>query len=200
MQPGMVLESMAFVYNDTIPYRHSCDGGGVIPSFRWIHVPPQTKSLVLAMRQREAPEDQQVHWLLYDLPVMPNIIHEGGMLPEGATVGRNDFGEMAYRPVCHTPDHHLVHYIFTLYATDLPTLGLPEGASWHEVREKLRKPREGVNNAEAYKRGDNETPGPGQDAMAWEWHDLGHVIGYTQLIGRYARDIETHVPGVDRSL
>lgn len=196
MQSSLTLESMAFLNNDWIPSRHTCEGEGVIPSFRWLHVPDGTQSLVLVMRQREAPPDQQVRWLVYDLPVLPNLIHEGGELPAGAKVGRNDAGDAVYIPPCHLPDHHLVHYDFVLYATDLPTLGLPEGATWAEVRERLRKHRPGPG-VEGHVHGDVAAP-PADDHMAREWHELGHVIAYAELVGHFAKDVETHVPGVDR--
>lgn len=198
--PSLSLQSLAFNNNDWIPSRFTCKGNGVIPPLRWLDAPPQTRSLVLVMRQREAPEGQQVRWLVYDLPVDPNLIPEGGILPEGAKTGRNDLGQIAYEPPCDLPDHQLVHYDFYLYATDVRTLDLGEGASWAEVKEKLRAPRSrGGEESYKYDEHVDVVAPPYHDKMAREWHELGHVICYAEMGGHFAKNIDTHIPGVDLS-
>lgn len=168
---------------DWIPPRFTALGEGKTPSIFWQHLPEKTRSLVLVMEWREAAMGQRVHWLVYDLPPMAEGIHEGGPLPAGAKLGRNDFGESAYHAPEPDPQHHLRHYDFVLFATDLPTLDLAPGADFAAVKARLHKAVHG----------DDIVPPPAADARARELYPLGHIIGNAEFSGHFARDTDRHI-------
>jgi Raf kinase inhibitor-like YbhB/YbcL family protein len=136
----MLLSSDAYDAGEAIPRRHTCEGENVSPPFAWRGVPSDTKSLVLIMKDPDAPdpvapERTFAHWLLYDLPPESVGVPEGvtaRALPQGARTGRNDFGKTAYGGPCPPIGRHRC---FTrLYALDVelrleePTLGELEAA------------------------------------------------------------------------
>ena len=82
--------------DDWIARRFTQTGEGRTPPISWQHLPADTKSLILLMEHREAEPGRKVQWLIYDLPPAAEGIHEDGPLPDGARLGRNDFGTMAY--------------------------------------------------------------------------------------------------------
>lgn len=170
--------------NDWIPRRFTQPGDGRTPPIFWQHLPSNTKSLVLLMEHREAEPGRKVQWLIYDLPPAAEGIHEGGPLPDGTKLGRNDFGTMAYRPPEAVASHQLQHYDFILMATDLPTLGLAEGAHWESVKGRLRK----VGHDS-----DQFGPPPAADPRAREFHPLGHVLDHAEFSGHFALDTDKQV-------
>lgn len=179
----MVLMSPGIDPNDWIPPRFTAEGEGRTPPLLWKHPPPATRSLILIMRRREGPENQGLHWLVYDIPPDCDEFREGGPLPEGAKTGRNDFGEVAYHPPGALPSHELVHYDFTIYATDLPALGLGAGATLAEVKARLVKPRPLPDIA----------PVPAEDPVGRELHAMGHVLDHAELTGHYALNTDRRV-------
>ncbi len=169
--------------SDWIPRRFTQPGDGRTPPIFWQHLPPDTKSLVLLMEHREAEAGRKVRWLLYDMPPAAEGIHEGGPLPEGTKSGRNDFGTIAYRPPEANANHQLQHYDFILMATDLPTLGLAEGANWESVKGRLRT---GDHRGEL-------APPPAGDPRGREFHPLGHIIDHAEFSGHFALDTDKRV-------
>ncbi|ACH85062.1 YbhB/YbcL family Raf kinase inhibitor-like protein [Acidithiobacillus ferrooxidans] len=170
--------------DDWIARRFTQTGDGRTPPIFWQHLPTDTKSLILLMEHREAEPGRKVQWLIYDLPPAAEGIHEDGPLPDGARLGRNDFGTMAYRPPEAGADHQLQHYDFILIATDLPTLGLAEGANWESVKGRLRK---GGQDS------DQLGPPPAADPRAREFHPLGHILDHAEFSGHFALDTDKHV-------
>jgi hypothetical protein len=98
----------------------------VSPGLEIAGVPAATKSLALIVDDPDAPSKVWVHWLLYDVPVLPLI--EEGSAP--GRQGRNDFGKYRYGGCC--PPSGIHRYFFRLYALDR-MLGLPERAIRRQV-------------------------------------------------------------------
>lgn len=130
------LTSSAFADNQPIPQIHSCDGDNTSPALSWRGVPAGTASLALVLRDPDAPSGEFYHWLLYDLPTtvtaLPSGKYHDPKFPLGGLQGENGFGNLGYGGPC-PPLGAPHHYIFTLYALNQATLGLPAGASSDEV-------------------------------------------------------------------
>jgi Raf kinase inhibitor-like YbhB/YbcL family protein len=131
----MQLNSTSF--QDRIPSKFTCNGAGLSPQLAWSAPPAGTASFALIVTDPDAPGGTFVHWVLYDLPAGTRALTEGlPQLPEGAHLGRNDFGNLGYGGPC--PPHGAVHhYHFTLYALDAK-LNLPEGATRAQVEAAMR--------------------------------------------------------------
>ena len=129
------LTSSAFKAGDTIPRKHSCDGGDVSPLLSWTEPPAGTTTLALIADDPDAPAGTWVHWVLYDLPAttrgLPEGVPPGEMLKGGGRQGTNSFRKTGYGGPC--PPRGTTHrYFFKLYALDR-TLGLAARATKEDV-------------------------------------------------------------------
>lgn len=135
------LSSAAFQNNQPIPRSFSCDGENTSPALRWEGTPNGTKSLALLVRDPDAPSGEFTHWMVYDLPPtiteIPSGSYTAAQFPLGGLEGQNDFGNLGYGGPCPPPGapHH---YIFTLFALNQPTLGLPAGAQRGQLDQALQ--------------------------------------------------------------
>lgn len=129
------LRSDAFEEGQFLPGACTCDGDDRSPPLDWDGIPDGTRSLVLTVTDPDAPGGTSTHWLLYDLSP------DTGALPEGAgrggLEGRNDFQVIGWSGPCPPPRHGDHRYVFTLFALDCDSLGLPEGASRKEVERAM---------------------------------------------------------------
>lgn len=135
------LSSTAFANNQAIPRAHSCQGDDTSPALQWAGAPPGTRSLALVLRDPDAPSGEFVHWVLYDLPAtvtqLPSGHYAEAKFPLGGLEGQNDFGRLGYGGPC-PPAGGPHHYVFTLYALSLASLGLPSGASRDELQAAMQ--------------------------------------------------------------
>ncbi len=123
----MYLTSSTFGLGELIPVKYTCDGEDLSPPLEWGASPEGTRAFVLIADDPDAPGGTWVHWVLYDLPGDTRALPEGN--PESLGVaGLNDFRRAAYGGPC-PPVGNPHRYFFTLYAVDVPSLGLPQGAS-----------------------------------------------------------------------
>ncbi|MDP9021669.1 MAG: YbhB/YbcL family Raf kinase inhibitor-like protein [Actinomycetota bacterium] len=107
--------SSEFDDGEIITAQYTCDGRDVSPPLTWEDVPDGTAELVVTVEDPDAPDETFVHWMVAGIePTSPGIL-EGG-LPEGATVGLNDFGESTYKGPCPPHDHGPHRYVFTVMA------------------------------------------------------------------------------------
>lgn len=125
------LSSPAFADGAAIPARHTCDGDDVSPRLIWSGAPDGTRSLALVMDDPDAPRSTFTHWVVYDLPSDLAELAEGSTQ---GTQGRNSFGRTGYGGPCPPPGDDPHRYRFSLYALDVPTLGLANG-----TREELER-------------------------------------------------------------
>lgn len=133
---AMYLRSSAFENGESIPKRYTCEGADVSPPLEWGAPPEGTRAFVLIVDDPDAPGGTWVHWVLYDLLGDTRTLPEGN--PESLGVaGINDFRRTAYGGPC--PPRGSPHrYFFTLYAVDVPSLGLPRGASRRAVEKAMQ--------------------------------------------------------------
>jgi Raf kinase inhibitor-like YbhB/YbcL family protein len=137
----MKLSSPAFMHEEEIPVRFTCEGENCSPPLEWADVPDATKSFALIVDDPDAPDPAApkrvfVHWVLVDLPPSKRALSEGLAegLPPGAEIGRNDWHETSYGGPCPPIGRH--RYVHKLYALDT-TLGL-EHPSKTEVENAMQ--------------------------------------------------------------
>jgi Raf kinase inhibitor-like YbhB/YbcL family protein len=122
----------------TIPRKHTCEGKDLSPAIAWENAPGTTKSFALIVDDPDAPAGTWNHWLLWDIPAGTSQINEGfrpGALGAGGT---NDFGNTGYGGPCPPPGHGPHRYFFKLYALDVASLDLPEGAKRDKLDAAMR--------------------------------------------------------------
>jgi Raf kinase inhibitor-like YbhB/YbcL family protein len=119
----MTLNSSAFQQNGRIPSKYTCEGENVSPPLAWEDVPNGAQSLVLIIDDPDAPDPNApemvwVHWVVYNIPPgtksLPENVHS---LPQGASLGRNDFERPGYGGPCPPIGRH--RYFHKLYALDI---------------------------------------------------------------------------------
>ena len=127
---AITLTSGAFLPNQPIPARYTCDGEDVSPPLTWLGVPAGTRSLALIIDDPDAPDPKHprqvwVHLVVYNLPPDCTGLTEAGALPPGTLVGRNDWSRADYGGPCPPIGQH--RYFHKLYALDtvLPDLKHP---------------------------------------------------------------------------
>ena len=106
-----------------------CQGGNVAPTLEWSGVPRGARSLALTVYDPDAPTGSGWwHWFVADLPPTTRRL-SGGRLPVGARAIRNDFGTSGYGGPCPPAGDPPHRYVFTVYALDLPKIGVPADAT-----------------------------------------------------------------------
>ena len=132
------LTSGAFLPNQPIPARYTCDGEDISPPLAWTGVPAGTRSLALIIDDPDAPDPKHpkqvwVHWVVYNLPADCTALAEAGALPPGAKAGRNDWNQPDYGGPCPPIGRH--RYFHKLYALDtvLPDLKHPTRAQLEQA-------------------------------------------------------------------
>ncbi len=136
--PPFTLLSPAFENGATIPARYTCEGENLSPELGWEGAPAKTRSFALIVDDPDAPGGTFTHWVLFDIPADLSSLPEGVRPGEVGVSGRNDFGRVGYGGPCPPPGDGPHRYFFTLYALDVESLGLSEGASRDQVEQALK--------------------------------------------------------------
>lgn len=163
--PPMVLSTPAFPDGGVIPNRHTQveqPERGVSPALNWSNAPAATQSFVLHMHDPEVARnrttDDQVHWLVWNIPGdakgLPEGMPEGAQLPNG--IRQISASGAVYRGPGAPAAGPMHHYTFEVYALDTK-IDMPPGVDAWETRTALFK------------------------AMA------GHVIGKAVYVGMFKR-------------
>lgn len=132
----MTLTTNAFADGTIIPVKFSqaapgaAPGEGTSPALSWGNVPAGTKSLLLHMHDldfvRNKTTDDQVHWLVWNIPANSTGFPEG--LPRGAKLPDGSYQISVTGPVYRGPgaaaNGPLHHYMFEILALDI-TLDFP---------------------------------------------------------------------------
>lgn len=108
----MKLISPAFVQNQMMPKKFSCQGADINPPLEIKNIPAGTQSLALIMDDPDNLKGIWVHWIAYDIPLTDRI--EENSNP--GKPGINDFGYEQYSGPC--PGYEPHRYFFKLYALD----------------------------------------------------------------------------------
>ena len=130
----MQLSSPAFGDNQPIPDTYTVKGDGISPPLVIAGVPNDAKSLALVMHDPDAPIGDFLHWTVWNIPPTTTAWAEGSV-PEGATEGQTDYGQVGYgQPAPPSGTHR---YTFELYALSAP-LQLPAGAGRAELMSAIQ--------------------------------------------------------------
>lgn len=133
----LALESPAFAQGADIPKRYTCDGENISPPLHWRSTPPQTQSFALIMDDPDAPGGTFTHWVLFNIPASQTGLPEAQKPGTLGTSGTNSFGRLGYGGPCPPPGN-AHRYFFTLYALDLTSLNLSEGAKRSDVEQAMQ--------------------------------------------------------------
>jgi Raf kinase inhibitor-like YbhB/YbcL family protein len=152
--PPMTLSIAAFPDGGPFPVKYSqaapgvAPGEGTSPALSWSNVPAGTQSFVLHMHDMELARnkttDDQVHWLVWNIPPAATGIPEGA--PRGAQRADGSYQTSATGPLYRGPGapangpHH--HYVFELYALD-SKLDVQPAADAFETRTNVMKAIQG---------------------------------------------------------
>lgn len=109
-----------------------CEGENRSPEVRWSKV-EGAKSYALILHDPDAPTGVGFfHWVVLDLPPETTSLPlgaSGAKMPAGAIEGSTDFGATGYGGPCPPTGHGVHRYEFTVYAVDVPSLGLGANAT-----------------------------------------------------------------------
>jgi len=149
--PPMVLSTTAFPDGGVIPNKHTQvqqAERGISPALAWTNTPPGTQSFVLHMHDPEVARnkttDDQVHWLVWNIPGtekgLPEGMPEGAQLPNG--IRQISASGAVYRGPGAPATGPMHHYTFEVYALDTKIDMAPGADAW-ETRRNLFKAMEG---------------------------------------------------------
>jgi Raf kinase inhibitor-like YbhB/YbcL family protein len=106
-----------------------CGGQNVSPAIEWRGEPAETKSFAVVYFDPDGANGQgESKWVGYNIPPTLHSLPERAMTDNSAriTVGPNDHGDEAYYGAC-PPYGKLHHYVFGVYALDIPVGTLKPG-------------------------------------------------------------------------
>jgi Raf kinase inhibitor-like YbhB/YbcL family protein len=149
--PPMTLSTPAFSDGGVIPNKHTQvqqAERGISPQLVWTNAPPGTQSFVVHMHDPEVARnrttDDQVHWLVWNIPAtekgLPEGVPEGAQLPNG--MRQISASGAVYRGPGAPANGPMHHYTFEVYALDTKIDMAPGADAW-ETRRNLFKAMDG---------------------------------------------------------
>ena len=146
--PAMTLTTTAWPDGDPIPAKYTQAGEQVSPPLTWTNTPPNTQSFVLHFHDpdvaRNRTTDDQVHWLVWNIPATATGLPEG--VPKGAELPDGSRQTSASGPVYRGPGAPATgpmhHYTFEIYALDTK-LDVQPAADPFETRTNVMKAMQG---------------------------------------------------------
>lgn len=108
----LLITSAAFVANQLIPARYTCEGKNINPPIDINGIPDKAHSLALIVDDPDAPGKTWVHWVVWNIPITHHI-KENSVPGEQ---GLNDFKRIAWGGPCPPSGTH--RYFFKVYALD----------------------------------------------------------------------------------
>ncbi len=130
----LTVTSAAFTDGASIPGKYSCKGESISPPLKWSGAPAQTKSYALIVQDPDAPSGTFYHWVDFNIPASTTQSPEGAQ--NVGTPGKNGAGKLGYTGPCPPSGTH--RYIFNLYALDVTTLRVNEGATHDQVESAIQ--------------------------------------------------------------
>ena len=134
LKPSFLVTSstykdLAFIDKHSAASERDCGGQNLSPALAWSGEPAATKSFAVLFQDPDGNNGQlEGKWIGYNIPPSVHSLDEGGMTNNsaGITVGVNDSGDQAYYGPC-PPYGKLHHYVYGVYALDLPVGALKPG-------------------------------------------------------------------------
>jgi Raf kinase inhibitor-like YbhB/YbcL family protein len=141
----LTLTSPAFGPGAAIPVRYAMRAvpGGLNVSipYAWSDLPTGTASLALVLVDRSPVAKGWAHWVVVDIAPSASALPEGASntssMPAGARELVNSFGATGYGGPQPPPGTGAHEYEATLYALDVPTLGLRPAATLEAFNQAL---------------------------------------------------------------
>jgi Raf kinase inhibitor-like YbhB/YbcL family protein len=135
--PKIGVASSAFAAGAPIPDPYSCKNPNAgSPTLAWNGVPNDAKTLVLIVKDPDAPQGTFIHWVVYNLPGtltgLDANVPPTEKLANGGLQVANGLGQIGYLGPCPPPGSAPHHYHFELSALDT-ALDLRPGATAAEV-------------------------------------------------------------------
>lgn len=136
-RPKLSVTSSAFPAGAAIPDFYSCKSPNAkSPPLAWKGVPSNAKTLVLILKDPDAPHGTFIHWVVYNLPAtlsgLDGDVPPTEKLASGGLQGVNGLGRIGFLGPCPPPGSAPHHYHFELTALDT-ALDLKPGATAAQV-------------------------------------------------------------------
>jgi len=132
---GFALTSPAFCAGEELDASFTAgEEDAVAPPLEWSAPPPGSQELVIVVEEASAKAaDPACHWLVWGLPAQRGKLLEGEVPPR---TGKNAFGNSEWL-LPDPPEGETRHYLFQIFATDLPLVIMP-GAARAELLASLQ--------------------------------------------------------------
>jgi Raf kinase inhibitor-like YbhB/YbcL family protein len=139
--PSFTVTSTDVQHGETLPSAQvsgifGAGGEDVSPQLSWSGFPEGTQSFVVTVYDPDAPTASGFwHWAVVDIPASVTELpsgagdDKGSGLPDGAFQLANDAGLARYLGAAPPAGHGPHRYITVVHAVDVPSLGIPEGAT-----------------------------------------------------------------------
>jgi len=145
LKPSFLISSpsyteFAFLDARNAAAERDCGGRNLSPALAWSGEPADTKSFAVVYFDPDGNNGQgEAHWIGYNIPTGVHGIPEGGMGASVAnmTVGTNDHGNAVYYGAC-PPYGKFHHYVYGVYALDLPVGELQPGLNRDELLRRIK--------------------------------------------------------------
>ena len=146
--PPFRMTIAGFADGSDVPVKYTQAGGQTSPAISWVNVPAGTMSFLLHVHDMEVSRnrttDDQVHWLVWNIPGTATELPEG--IPMGSPMQNGAYQISATGPVFRGPGAPATgpkhHYTFELFALDMK-LDVPAAADAFETRTNIMKTIQG---------------------------------------------------------
>jgi Raf kinase inhibitor-like YbhB/YbcL family protein len=125
----------------------ACGGQDVSPALVWSHAPHGTKTYAVIMDDPDAASGRGgTHWIAYDIPASVTALpRNAGNGETNLLVGGNNGATSSYHGPCAEPDAKTHHFLWMVYALDLPVGSLQANLTQAQFMARIK----GHNLAEA---------------------------------------------------
>ena len=113
-----------------------CNGKNISPSLKWSNAPKNTKSFAVTVYDPDAPTGSGWwHWVMFDISSGVNELKEDAgnlkknLAPKGSIQSVTDYGKPGFGGACPPQGDKPHRYVFTVYALNVPTLGVDAKSS-----------------------------------------------------------------------
>jgi Raf kinase inhibitor-like YbhB/YbcL family protein len=125
----------------------ACGGQDVSPALAWSHAPKGTLTYAVIMDDPDAASGRGgTHWIAYDIPASVTALpRNAGNGESNLVVGGSNGATSVYHGPCAEPDAKTHHFLWMVYALDLPAGSLQPDLTQAQFMKRIK----GHNLAEA---------------------------------------------------